>query len=247
MPHVRVGCSGWHYRDWRGRVYPPDLPSSAWLQHYAQRFDCVEVNNSFYRLPEASTFEQWRTQVPARFTFAVKASRYLTHILRLRDPVDPLGRLLTRTAPLGATLGPILYQLPPRWMPERERLATFLRALPRTIAIGRRRRRLRHVIEFRDPRGYEPDVLRLLARHRVSVCVHDMEGSGSPRLVTGSLAYLRLHGFRARYGGSYPKAVLRDWAAWLRDIPARTPAFVFFNNDIHGHAVRNAETLRSLL
>ena len=244
---IRIGCSGWHYDDWRGRFYPPDLPPARWLQAYADRFDCVEINNSFYRLPEKATFAGWRAQVPSRFLFAVKASRYLTHIRRLREPSPPLKRLLTRVQPLGTALGPLLYQLPPRWIPDRERLRTFLGALPRTAMIGGRRRRLRHVVEFRDPRGYDPEVLDLLRRHHVSLCVHDMPGSTPPRVVTGPLVYLRLHGYRARYGGSYPKPVLREWAAWLTDAASRTPALVFFNNDIGGRAVANAETLRELL
>lgn len=247
MPRVRVGCSGWHYQDWRGRFYPSALPASEWLAWYARRFDCVELNNSFYRLPARAAFARWRAMVPARFTFAVKASRYLTHVRRLREPRPALRRLFQQARGLGAGLGPILYQLPPRWMPDPDRLAAFLEALPPALVIGGRRRRLHHVLEFRDPRGYAPDVVRLLARHRVSLCVHDMEGLASPRLITGGLAYVRLHGYGARYGGSYPAAVLRDWAGWLRGVSARRPAFVFFNNDVHGHAVANAGTLAALL
>lgn len=247
MPRVRVGCSGWHYRDWRGRLYPEDAPTSAWLGLYSQRFDCVEINNSFYRLPERATFARWRETVPARFVFAVKASRYLTHILRLRKSKPALDRFLRRARALDQTLGPLLYQLPPRWIPDEQRLAAFLAALPRTLLINGRQRRLRHVLEFRDPRGYDPSVLQLLKRYRVALCVHDMEGLQSPRVVTGPIIYVRLHGYAARYGGSYPTPVLEEWASWLRVESARRPAFVFFNNDRYGHAVVNASTLRELL
>lgn len=247
MPRVRIGCSGWHYRDWRGRFYPPGMPKSQWLERYSSHFDCVEVNNSFYRLPEASTLARWRDIVPSRFLFAVKASRYLTHILRLRDPGAPLQRLLDRVVELDGTLGPLLYQLPPRWMPDEQRLEEFLEALPRTVEIAGHRRRLHHVVEFRDPRGYEPAVLRRLERHGVAVCMHDMAGSESPRVVTGPIAYVRFHGYHARYGGSYPPRVLRDWATWLRRLSRTTTTFVFFNNDVQGHAVTNATALRALL
>jgi len=247
MPRVRVGCSGWHYRDWRGRLYPADAPTSEWLGLYSRRFECVEINNSFYRLPERSTFARWRDTVPARFVFAVKASRYLTHILRLRDPKPALDRFLKRVRALDGTLGPLLYQIPPRWMPDEQRLAAFLAALPRTLLVDGRRRHLRHVLEFRDPRGYEPAVLQMLEHYGVALCVHDMEGSESPRTVTGPLVYVRLHGYAARYGGSYPTTVLEDWATWLRAVSMRRPTFVFFNNDRQGHAVVNASTLRELV
>ncbi len=243
MPRVRIGCSGWHYRDWRRRFYPIDAPTSEWLARYAEHFDCVEINNSFYRLPEPTTFARWRDTVPSRFVFAVKGSRYLTHIRRLRDPKPALDRFLNHVRALDGKLGPLLYQLPPRWMPDEQRLTAFLAALPRTLLIGGRRRRLRHVLEFRDPRA----VLQMLEHYGVALCVHDMEGSASRRVVTGPFVYVRLHGHAARYGGSYPPAVLRDWATWLRTVSARRPAVVFFNNDRHGHAVTNASTLRALL
>jgi uncharacterized protein YecE (DUF72 family) len=242
---VRVGCSGWHYRDWAGRVYPKDLPKDDWLAAYARRFDTVELNNSFYRLPEAAQFDRWRRQVPDRFTFAVKASRYLTHFKRLIDPEEPLERLLTRARHLGTALGPVLYQLPPGWVPPADRFERFLSLLPRR-ASGRGRE-LQHVVEFRDPRCYAPDILAALAHHDVALCVHDMPGSTSPRLVTGPLVYLRLHGYGARYGGSYPDEVLRDWAAWLTEAARGRPAYVYFNNDRHAHAVGNAATLMQLV
>src|SRR5262245_11189978 len=151
---VQVGCSGWHYKSWRGVVYPNDLSTDEWLRVYSRRFTTVELNNTFYRLPGAETFERWRAQVPATFSFAMKASRFLTHIKRLRDPAEPLARLLARARPLDATLNVVLYQLPPRWVPDPERLETFLAALPRRL--DARSRALQHVVEMRDRRGYEP-------------------------------------------------------------------------------------------
>lgn len=242
----RVGCSGWHYTSWRGSIYPDTLPTTEWLRTYARRFCTVEINNSFYRLPSAQTFANWREQVPRRFIFAVKASRFLTHIKRLRDPEEPIARLLTHARPLGSALGPILYQLPPRWFPDPDRLETFLAALPSQLPGTRHP--LRHVLEMRDPRGYEPWVIDLLGRYRVALCVHDMPGSESPLLVIGPLLYVRFHGYGAKYGGSYPGEVLQEWAVWLRDgLATGRDAYVYFNNDVDGHAVHDAERLRLLV
>ncbi|MEP6769003.1 MAG: DUF72 domain-containing protein [Acidobacteriota bacterium] len=138
----RVGCSGWQYRHWRGEIYPADLPASKWFDFYASRFDTVEINNSFYRLPEGAVFEAWRRRAPAGFLYAVKASRYLTHNKKLKDPEEPLERFFDRARHLRGKLGPVLYQLPPGWSVNLERLDAFLELLPG---------RARHVLEFRDP------------------------------------------------------------------------------------------------
>jgi uncharacterized protein YecE (DUF72 family) len=241
---AHIGCSGWHYKTWKGIVYPETLPPSAWLHAYARRFATVELNNSFYRLPAETTFAGWREQVPRGFVFAVKASRFLTHIKRLRDPEEPLHRLLTHASPLGATLGPVLYQIPPRWFPDPDRLETFLAALPERLMPGSRRR-LMHVLEVRDPRGYEPWVVDLLRRYNVALCEHDMRQSESPLLMVGPIVYIRFHGYGVKYGGSYPDEVLDEWAAWIqRALATGRDAYVYFNNDINGYAVYDAERLR---
>lgn len=243
---ARIGCSGWHYKSWRGPVYPNDLSTAEWLRYYSQRFGTVELNNSFYRLPSETTFDGWRRQVGRGFLFAVKASRFLTHIKRLRAPEEPIDRLLSHARALGATLGPLLYQLPPRWFPDPERLETFLAALPHRLPGSRRR--LHHVIEMRDPDGYEPWVLDLLAQYGISLCIHDMPDSASPLVPVGPIAYVRFHGYGAKYGGSYPDEVLSEWAVWLRGVlDAGRDAYVYFNNDINGYAVENAERFRRLL
>src|SRR3954469_4130278 len=123
---IRIGCSGWQYRHWRGDFYPAALPSGRWLEFYASRFDTVEINNSFYRLPEPTVFASWRRRAPTRFIYAVKASRFLTHMKKLKDPVEPLDRFFSRARQLGPTFGPVLYQLPPLWPVNVDRLATFL-------------------------------------------------------------------------------------------------------------------------
>jgi uncharacterized protein YecE (DUF72 family) len=240
---AHIGCSGWHYKSWRGCVYGEDLPTTSWLREYTKRFSTVEINNSFYRLPSEATFAGWRAQVPRRFLFSVKASRFLTHIKRLRDPEEPLERLLTHAKPLGPTLGPVLYQLPPRWFPEPDRLRLFLDSLPTHLAPSARQR-LFHVLEFRDPRGYEPWVIDLLREYNVTLCVHDMLGSQSPLLTIGPIVYVRLHGYGAKYGGSYPNEVLSEWATWLdRAVATGRDAYVYFNNDVNGFAVTDATRL----
>ena len=235
----RVGCSGWHYRDWAGRIYPKDLPKDQWLAAYARQFDTVELNNSFYRLPEADQFDRWRREVPRGFELAVKASRFLTHFKRLIDPEEPLDRLFSRMRALGTHLGPVLYQLPPGWNVDTGRLSAFLDALPGDA---------RHVVEFRDPSWYTPEVFRLMERRGVALCLHDMAGSATERRRIGPFVYVRFHGAGAKYGGAYSEARLRSWADWLtaqRD--ERCDVYTYFNNDVGGHAPRDALGLRRLL
>ena len=235
----RIGCSGWQYKHWRGDFYPHDLPQNRWFEHYARVFDTVEINNSFYRLPEAETFANWGNRAPMRFIFAVKASRFLTHMKKLPEPAAPIERLFSRMRARGRHRGPGLYQLPPGWKLDRERLEHFLQALPRGI---------RHVLEFREPSWYADDVLRLLDRHRVALCLHDMPGSATGRERVGPFVYVRFHGATGKYGGSYPDDRLRSWADWLAaQRRAGTETYAYFNNEVGGHAPRNALTLRSFL
>jgi uncharacterized protein YecE (DUF72 family) len=236
---ARVGCSGWQYRHWRGSFYPEDLPLSRWFDHYARQFDTVEINNTFYRLPERATFASWGRRAPIRFVFAVKASRFLTHMKKLKDPEEPIARLFSRMRGLGRHLGPVLYQLPPGWKADVERFAHFLAALPRGA---------RHAVEFRDPSWYSPEIRALMERHRVALCLHDMPGSATDQEKVGPFVYVRFHGATAKYGGGYPEERLRRWSDWLnarrdegRDV------YAFFNNDIGAHAPRDAMTLRRLM
>jgi uncharacterized protein YecE (DUF72 family) len=240
-----IGCSGWHYAAWRGAFYPAGLPKTKWLHHYAGRFSTVELNNSFYRLPSERAFASWRAQVPRGFVFSIKASRFLTHIKRLRDPQEPLERLLSHARQLGPCLGPVLYQIPPRWFPDPDRLEAFLASLPERLD-SPSKHRLYHVVEMRDPRGYESWVLDLLRQYGVALCVHDMPDSVSPLEITGPIVYTRFHGHGIKYGGRYPDAVLDEWAAWLRRVlGSGRDVYAYFNNDIDGQAVTDAERLRA--
>ena len=239
MRAPRIGCSGWEYKHWRGDFYPATMPKTRWFEHYANTFDTVEINNTFYRLPEKSTFAAWSARAPRGFLYAVKASRFLTHMKKLKDPEEPLGRLFSRMQPLANHLGPVLYQLPPGWKLDRGRLEYFLQALPTDI---------RHVLEFRDPSWYADGVLRLLGRYGVALCLHDMRGSATGRERIGPFVYVRFHGATGDYGGGYSDRQLRDWANWLNQ-QRRTgvEVYAYFNNDVGGHAPPNALTLRRMM
>jgi uncharacterized protein YecE (DUF72 family) len=236
---ARVGCSGWEYKHWRGDFYPVDLPKARWFAHYAERFDTVEINNTFYRLPEEKTFAAWGGRAPDGFLFAVKASRFLTHMKKLKHPEEPLDRLFSRMRALGPHLGPVLYQLPPGWKVNVDRFRVFLETLPRGA---------RHVVEFRDPSWYDREVCRLLERHGVALCLHDMPGSAPARERVGPFVYVRFHGASSKYGGGYSDDRLRRWADWLNEQRnARCDVYAYFNNDVGGHAPRDAVTLRRAL
>jgi uncharacterized protein YecE (DUF72 family) len=236
---IRIGCSGWQYRHWRGDLYPRELPQDRWFEFYAERFDSVELNNSFHRLPEADVFAAWARRSPPGFLMAVKASRYLTHLRRLREPREALDRLWTRATRLGDRLGPMLYQLPPRWKRDAERLAGFADEVP----AGRLQ-----AVELRDPDWYHPDTYAALQRGRLALCLHDMPGSESPRQRIGPFAYVRFHGDGQKYAGGYSGQALSAWAdrlvAWASEGVA---CYAYFNNDIGGHAFRDAVRLRDMV
>ncbi len=235
---VRIGTSGWVYNHWRDVFYPHGLPAARWFAHYAAAIDTVEINNSFYRLPSAETFDAWRAQAPPGFVYAVKASRYITHMKKLKDPEVPLASFFERADRLGPALGPVLYQLPPRWHANLPRFESFLAALPPDHI---------HVVEFRDPSWLIEDVFRLMERYGVAHCLHDMAPLKVPQRVTAAVVYIRFHG-DAAHGGDYPREALSAWAARIaawRD--EGLGVYAYFNNDPHGYAVANARTLRELL
>jgi uncharacterized protein YecE (DUF72 family) len=234
-----IGTSGWHYKHWLGDFYPATLPAAKMFSWYTREFETVEINNSFYRLPEQKIFRRWKDLAPPGFIFAVKASRFITHIKRLKDAGDSLDLLLTRAEPLGASLGPILFQLPPRWKVNLERLADFLDILPS---------RHRYAIEFRDESWYVPQVYDLLHHSNVALCIHDWRETACPQVLTANFTYIRFHGSGIRYGGLYPRGQLERWADRLRSWESKLrAAYVYFNNDIGGHAVRNARSLTTLM
>jgi uncharacterized protein YecE (DUF72 family) len=241
---VFIGTSGYVYPHWRGRFYPADLPATRWFAYYASHFDTVELNNPFYRLPTAATFAAWRRAAPPGFVFAVKASRYLTHMKKLKDPGPPLRRLLGRARALAPTLGPVLFQLPANFKANVERLDRFLAALERQQAV----RRLRAVLEVRDESWLSPSVVARLEHAGVALCLHDSAQLTVTDPLTARFVYVRRHGTTGRYQGSYPARMLeadarrvRGWARAGRDV------YVYFNNDHAGFAVANARRLIGLV
>lgn len=236
---LHVGTSGWHYKHWLGDFYPAKIPAGKMFEWYARHFDTVELNNSFYRLPTHDAFLHWRALAPPGFTFAVKASRFITHMKKLKDPEISLENFLERVQLLHEKLGPVLFQLPPQWPVNVERLESFLAALPQTY---------RFVFEFRDPSWNTPTVYRILRRHNVALCIHDWRANQSSQEVTADFAYIRMHGPEGTYQGGYSAQHLETLAArmdrWRSELAA---VYVYFNNDQGGFAVRDAVFLRQLL
>lgn len=232
----RVGTSGYQYDHWRGVLYAPDLPKRAWFSRYAEVFDTVELNNTFYGLPGCETVDDWRRQAPAGFLYSLKFSRYGSHLKRLDDPADTIAAFLERASRLGHLLGPILVQLPPRWRADPGRLAAFLDTAPATQ---------RWAIEFRDPDWLQDAVFDVLQRHNAALCIHDLIDD-HPVEITADWVYLRFHG--DRYRGSYSRQFLAARAAriaaWLDD---GLDVFAYFNNDADGGAVVNARDLKRYL
>lgn len=237
---IHVGTSGFVYKHWKGIFYPQDLPAKQWLARYTAEFRTVELNNTFYRLPTADAVDGWRRGSPARFIFAVKGSRYLTHLKRLKD-TGGIARFFDVVLRLRPKLGPVLWQLPPQMKPDLERLDGFLRALPRGV---------KHAFEFRGDAWYSEEVCDVLDRHGAAFCEHDLvrtpDGAAlRPPRLTGGFRYLRFHGWTGKYEGRYGQEGLAPWARDLAS--AGLESWVYFNNDIGGHAFMDARVLKQAL
>ena len=236
MDTVHVGTSGWQYDDWRGPFYPDGLPQRRWLEHYAAEFSTVEVNNSFYRLPERDTFRRWREQTPAGFVVAVKASRFITHLKRLKDPAEPVALLWERAGGLGDRLGPVLFQLPPRFPVDPARLRDLLAVVPTGM---------RPAFEFRDPSWYTDEVFLLLDAAGAALVWPDRPGTQATLPALGGWLYVRFHQGTTS-GPGYRRDKLRRWASRISAAEAGE-AFLYFNNDQTGAAIRDARTMIELL
>jgi len=239
MPEYYIGTSGWHYEDWRGLFYPADLPKSKWLEFYARHFPTVELNSSFYRLPSERAFVNWREASPQGFIFAVKVSRFITHIKRLKDVQEPLQNFFKRADLLKAKLGPLLYQLPPNMKRHDDRLESFLALLPVQYC---------HVFEFRHESWFDNGVFEILKRHNAGWCVFDMPDFTSPVVATAEFAYVRFHGSAGLYSSNYSDRELSSWAKKIADVGKSLKAvYIYFNNDIAGYALNNARTLMQFI
>jgi uncharacterized protein YecE (DUF72 family) len=234
-----IGTSGWHYDHWRAIFYPRGVPKSRWLEFYSGQFNSVELNNTFYRLPTEEAVATWRDGVPAGFAFAAKASRYITHIKRLKGASDSVKAFLQRIASLADKLGPVLYQTPPSMRRDDSLLETFLAGLPRGH---------KAVFEFRHESWLEDPVFDILRRNGAGLCVFDMPDTACPVLATSGFAYFRFHGSAGLYSSSYTDTELAAWAEKIRRLAAGLEqVFVYFNNDVGGYALDNARTMRKYL
>jgi uncharacterized protein YecE (DUF72 family) len=237
---IHIGTSGWHYKHWRGSFYPEHLRTQDWLTFYAAHFTTVELNNSFYKLPTSSSFDTWRDCSPANFLFAVKGSRFITHLKKLKDAQTSSARFFEAAEHLEEKLGPILFQLPPRWHVDVRRLNEFLTFIPREH---------QYAFEFRDESWYVEEVFEILKSHNAALCIHDLGAKQSPIKLTADFTYVRFHGpTEAKYAGSYSTQVLKNWAKTIQDWNQNLSAvYAYFNNDVGGFAPRNAEKLKELL
>jgi len=233
-----VGTSGWQYLHWKRVFYPDKLPQPEWLPYFAERFQTVEVNNTFYNLPEKSVFERWRKNSPPDFVFALKMSRYLTHLKRLHDPAEPVRRFMTRAGVLGSQLGPVLIQLPPRLGIDLELLAGTLKLFDRSVRVA---------VEFRDESWFTDETRSLLERHRAALCLADSPRRKQPTWRTADWGFVRFHEGRGSDAPGYERDVLQRWVARIAEMwPRQGDVFVYFNNDTAGHAIRDAVTFADI-
>jgi uncharacterized protein YecE (DUF72 family) len=236
---THIGTSGWSYNHWQGPFYPEELPHDSWLQYYTEHFQSVEINNSFYHLPAEKTLAQWRDNVPKGFVFAAKASRYITHMKKLNDPKKSVATFLKRIAVLEDKLGPVLFQLPPHWHFNAERLAAFLEALSGEF---------RYTFEFRDHSWLNNETYDLLSLHNAAFCIYELDGFLSPKEVTADFVYVRLHGPGAAYQGNYDSRTLSGWAGAFSTWSAQgRNIYCYFDNDQAGYAAQNALSLQNML
>ena len=233
-----VGTSGWQYGHWRRVFYPDRLPQREWLRYFAERFQTVEVNNTFYNLPERSVFESWRRGSPRDFVFALKMSRFLTHLKRLHDPEEPVHRFMERARGLGTKLGPVLIQLPPRFHKNLELLGATLRLFPPSVRVS---------VEFRDETWFGADTCSLLEGHGAALCLADTPRRKQPMWRTADWGFVRFHEGKGAHAPGYQRDVLRRWVDRIADMwPRRSDVYVYFNNDTAGYAIRDAVTFAEL-
>lgn len=239
MAQVYIGTSGWQYPDFEEKFYPQDLPKKDQLGYYAQEFSTVEINNTFYQLPKEATIHQWVSQVPDNFVFAIKASRYITHLKNLLEPEESLPKFIDRIKVFGHFAGPILFQLPTLWQVDSTRLYTFLEHLPGDY---------RYAIEFRNQSWFESEVIDFLKEFNVAFCIYDFNYRQSPVLTTSDFVYIRLHGPGQPYHDLYDLDALKRWADWINTWTQESKdVYFYFDNTYQGHAWENAKTLQSLV
>ena len=236
---VYIGTSGWSYKHWKEVFYPPGLPASKWLDFYAKHFDSVEVNSSFYRLPKRETFESWHKKTPQGFIFAPKASRYITHVKKLKGAEGAWERFFNNVLGLGEKLGPILFQFPANWQANLERLGSFLTILPSGY---------KYAFEFRHESWFTEETYKLLRDGGAALCIADSPLWPTSIVTTASFTYIRFHGGKVLYASEYSEPELKKWAGIIeRFLSDNIEVYAYFNNDAFGYAVKNAVQLKELL
>ncbi len=236
---IFIGTSGWNYDHWRGTFYPESIKKKEWFSHYQSQLSTVEINNTFYNLPSKKTFEDWQTSTAEGFLFSVKASRYITHMKKLKDPEQSTPKFFDAVQGLGDKLGPVLFQLPPKWKKNTERLQSFVRELPEGF---------RYTFEFRDHSWFDAEIYQILSNNNIAFCIYHLEGFETPRETTADFVYIRLHGPKAAYQGKYSREELSGWAgalsAWQRQ---GKDIYLYFDNDQLGYAPQNALEIRNMV
>lgn len=236
---IYIGTSGWHYKHWKGTFYPEGTKDAQQMEYYLQHFDTVEINNSFYKLPSTTTFEKWKKAVPDDFIFAIKGSRFITHMKKLKVQRENIEKFFNGTDRLENKAGPILFQLPPGWKINAERLKDFLAQLPSDY---------RYTFEFRNDTWYDESIYGLLRENKCAFCIYELAGHMSPMEVTADFVYIRLHGPGDKYQGTYDQATLETWANRCKDWRDEgKDVFVYFDNDQEGYAAFNAKTLKEIV
>ncbi|MEX0719629.1 MAG: DUF72 domain-containing protein [Balneolaceae bacterium] len=236
---IHIGTSGWNYKHWKGTFYPEDLPQNKWLDFYKNQLDTVEVNNSFYKLPNKDTLKKWKEEVPKDFIFAAKANRYITHRKKLKEPKDSLKKMLDNFKAFGENLEPILFQLPPNWNFNEERLQNFINELPEDYI---------YTFEFRDKSWLNDTTYDMLKDRNIALCIYELAGFQSPVEVTADFVYIRLHGpTNQKYQGKYSKDQLSGWADNLKKWKKKDlDVYLYFDNDERGYAAQNAQELKEI-
>lgn len=240
LEKVHIGTSGWSYDHWKGTFYPDDLPKEKWLEYYTQKLNTVEINNSFYQLPEIGTLEGWSEEVPDSFIFSAKASRYITHMKKLKEPDESLEKMFDAFRALDSKLSYVLFQLPPNWKFNEERLRNFISLLPENLGFA---------FEFRDRSWINDTLYQILEENNITFCIYDIAGYQSPVKVTSDSVYVRLHGpSDEKYKGCYSDQDLSEWADRAGEwTGSGREVFIYFDNDEQGFAPQNAVQLKEMI
>ena len=235
---IYIGTSGWDYKHWEKVFYPEDLNTKEWFNYYSKNFNSVEINNTFYNLPDKQIIKVWKNNAPENFVYAIKASRYITHMKKLKDPKKSVKNFFNTIRILENKIGIVLFQLPPYWKFNKERLKNFLNQLPSEFS---------YAFEFREHSWWNDDTYELLNKHNAAFCIYNMPEEETPRKVTSDTIYIRLHGTKQKYSGSYSPKEISGWKRWIENrIEKVKVVYVFFNNDDKGFAVQDALKLKKM-